>query len=398
MLPRQACPDDLPADVNDCLYQCFEIHRRRVLQRRAERQAQQAGGYQQSFQTEQYQTVPSSSSASSARYSNLIEDSPRYQTLTEPSQITSEQRSYEYSSVDRPAETQYQSETIDTSERYHQLKEPQYTARETISSHGETIGQQQTSTEFTRYEDLQTVPVQTTSYSKENLNQYETAAASEAYSSNITGQQIIGSSVPTGTVEYTRRAYYSEEPISSHSKTTTYTDQIQSSDGRLADDIPQSTNIQTMTNDSLLTTVPSDHGGQDDAREDEELFDLRACICECYGKFKNSWNREQQEKYQRQFQDIPQPVQQITEQQYHEIQQPVSVPTHDYYQQQQTTNYDSFIPEPLPSYVPVLQPPIETRPPYCPPCPPCPPCPTMEVPPPAEYISLLSSVSSLSNN
>ncbi|CAF3445398.1 unnamed protein product [Rotaria socialis] len=64
-----------------------------------------------------------------------------------------------------------------------------------------------------------------------------------------------------------------------------------------------SSTIQSQRSLSPLTN--SDIESNED---DEELFDLRKCISNCYKKFKDSWIKDQQEIYEEQFHDVEQPI------------------------------------------------------------------------------------------
>ncbi len=58
----------------------------------------------------------------------------------------------------------------------------------------------------------------------------------------------------------------------------------------------------------LTSQASSDHETDDDIKEDEEIFDLRQCIANCYAKYQDLWNKEEQEKYQTQIQGAQQPI------------------------------------------------------------------------------------------
>jgi hypothetical protein len=451
MLPRPICPGvGLPADLSDCIYRCFEAHRLQVLRRRAARKKKHQSKYQQSFQTEQYQNIPPQQSFQTEQYQyippqqsfqteqyqnipqqsfqteqyqnipqqsfqteqyqnipsqplippyypNIIQDSPQYQTLIEPTNIpapiqTSQQSTIEYSNINQstnlPIKTHYQQQILNTPEPYYQLKQAQYTPQQFVPSYPNIIEQSQIQSEFQQSQDTYIPPSKPITYTNENITEYQ-APISQVYDSHVTSQQIIGSSIPTGTVEYTRQSYFSQEPISIQPTTTSYDEQIQSSDNQQYVDnyIPPET-VQTydqsiytneqivpqqpslplheekqqhlvqettvsepvpslpVTNEihqqqeyiatnppsysftptvppqSLPSSPPSDDGS-DDAKEDEEIFDLRACICRCYGKFKNAWIQDEKERYQEQFRDIQHPIIQINEQDVQQIQQTI---------------------------------------------------------------------------
>jgi len=55
----------------------------------------------------------------------------------------------------------------------------------------------------------------------------------------------------------------------------------------------------------------SDHETDEDIKEDEEIFDLQRCIANCYAKYQDLWNKEEQQKYQAQIQDVQQPISSI---------------------------------------------------------------------------------------
>lgn len=65
----------------------------------------------------------------------------------------------------------------------------------------------------------------------------------------------------------------------------------------------------------IPSTLSSDQQTDDDTQEDEEIFDLHQCIAKCYSKYQQSWNQEEQRKYEEQIRNIPQ-----------------SAPTTDYHQ------------------------------------------------------------------
>ena len=65
----------------------------------------------------------------------------------------------------------------------------------------------------------------------------------------------------------------------------------------------------------IPSTLSSDQQTDDDTQEDEEVFDLHQCIAKCYAKYQQSWNQEEQRKYEEQIRNIP-----------------PSVPTTDYHQ------------------------------------------------------------------
>jgi hypothetical protein len=68
-------------------------------------------------------------------------------------------------------------------------------------------------------------------------------------------------------------------------------------------------NIYTV-HQPLQPTSPlsSDHGTDDDIREEEEIFDLRQCIANCYAKYQDLWNKDEQQKYKERIQDSQQSI------------------------------------------------------------------------------------------
>ena len=60
------------------------------------------------------------------------------------------------------------------------------------------------------------------------------------------------------------------------------------------------------TQQQLPPVSSSDHETDEDVQEDEEVFDLRQCIANCYAKYQDSWNKDEQQRYQQSLQDIQQ--------------------------------------------------------------------------------------------
>jgi hypothetical protein len=288
--------------------------------------------------------------------------------LLEPTDTTltteiSQGTTFEHSNIDQsttvPIDTPYKAHITSTSEPYRHLKEVQYTSPQITPSFTNTYEQTQISAELKESQGDYIQPSETIAYTNENTQYQE--PASQVFDSHITNQRLEGSSIPTGTVEYTTQAYYSEQPISNQSDNISYLQQIQSSDNYQnvnnnisppatvqtydlnnysnEQTVPQQTtlpsyeeNQQTISNKPLRSPSSSDSGSNEDAREDQEIFDLRACICRCYAKFKDSWIKNQQERYQEQFRDIKQPVVQINNQQFQRIHQRIPTPVPSYTQ------------------------------------------------------------------
>jgi hypothetical protein len=398
MLSKSLCPgQDIPADIDDCIYRCFEAHRRRVLQRRMARKNKQPS-YHTTQGSTQHQT-----------FDRPIHVAPPIQTFQQRTSIDIQQPTYNhYQTQQVPTPEPYhqlkeyeyttpsstniiEQQHIPTPEPYHQLKEYEYTAPSSTN-----IIERQTPAQFqTNYNQR----AEKIDYVQEN-NQYQ-PPVSQVYDSHITHQRSAGSSIPTGTIEYTKQAYYAQEPLAIQPNITTSYEkterEIQAFDNRqyrhepLPQESAQTYNQQTYTNERIVPEQPpvstyeahrynipeslptpsvareirqeqyiaptqprqsftptrprppsilSSRGSENDSIEDEEIFDLRACICRCYGKFKDAWNKDQQERYQEQFDDIQQPI-------------PPSIPPY---------SEQPIIPS-IPRY---LERPI-------PPCPPCPP-------------------------
>ena len=86
----------------------------------------------------------------------------------------------------------------------------------------------------------------------------------------------------------------------------TYETSQQRSSRSIASIIPsdEQTSIYTGHPSIPPPRTPSDHGTDDDSREDEEIFDLHQCIARCYAKYQDLWNREQQQQYEKQFRGV----------------------------------------------------------------------------------------------
>ena len=147
------------------------------------------------------------------------------------------------------------------------------------------------------------------------------APASQVYNSRIIGRRLDGSSIPSGTVEYTREEHSSQEPIFNQSTATSGFQQVQSLNeqqyaGNYLPLATGSANEQIVRQPPPAT--PSSDRSEEDAREDQEIFDLRACICRCYAKFKDIWNKDQLERYHEQFCDGKRPFPHTNNQQIHQ--------------------------------------------------------------------------------
>jgi hypothetical protein len=294
--------------------------------------------------TSQYSNLTQDAS----QYSNLIQDLPQYHQLLEPPSITaptqtSQQSTFEYSNVDSSINTSYQDQILPAPEPYHELKDAHSTSKYITPTFDNIHEQSQISSEFKQSEDIYAQSSDITVHANQNT-QYQ-APVNQVYDSHISNQQLTGSSVPTGTVEYTREAYFSQEPIIDQSNTTSHLQQTQSSSNQQYTDnysppaAEQTYNQNIDINQQVVpqqppipSPPPSDSGSDEDAKEDQELFDLRACICRCYAKFRESWVKDQQERYQEQFQDIRPPILQTNNQQFQQMQQSISTPTPHYTQ------------------------------------------------------------------
>lgn len=389
-------------------------------------------------------------------YSNQVFDSSNYYQQQLPSTSTSQiQGAY-----GQPTGT------FEYSQESYQSQQPIYTYQgsdQQSSQYSYNIDNLQGSQSQDRYDyTSQPTTAQQTGYNQtydysHSADQYQQQPVSIPLSqtdhSRTFGQRIPGGSVPTGTVEYTRQSYYSQEPLLDNYSTETFIQQqeqqslnvddyltrfgselssqstgglIQSSDGRQStttatttpfiiqqqhatltspEGATQTYNLQNYTNESTVSdiiqppafipssyeedhqrllqqsepysekevsvndtysslppppptlqetvhqqgpygtnvsdfppppppdhytyqtghaqtsinpsTLSSDQQTDDDTQEDEEIFDLHQCIAKCYAKYQQSWNQEEQRKYEAQIRNIPQ-----------------SVPTTDY---QQTT-------------------------------------------------------------
>ena len=117
MFSRPLCPDsDMPADLEECLYRCFEAHRQRVLQRRSARQAKRAkhrSGQSQNVTTEQTIT----DNLASSQYQDALTDETSANNFSETYDATSQQYdSYPAATTDQS--TNYSNLFQDTQQQY----------------------------------------------------------------------------------------------------------------------------------------------------------------------------------------------------------------------------------------------------------------------------------------
>ena len=207
------------------------------------------------------------------------------------------------------------------------------------------------------YSELSDTPARAQSSSSQQTfvqNLQETRSFAEVDDSQVPHQRIDGSSIPTGTVEYTRQSYYSQEPLpnlaasdvqrtqeelqlTDHQqepeRSNAPTDVPVQSGENLSEDRSRESHQPSQTNESAAgeqqssyeekyqlapqgppsnedqfpppppppaspPQPPSDSGSNSDSTEDEELLELRQCICVCYGRFSNAWNQNEQKRYE----------------------------------------------------------------------------------------------------
>jgi hypothetical protein len=277
--PRQ----EVTFDINNCVQRCFEAHRQRVARRRAARQArrarrhkqsgQQQQQYQQVYHTDQYQTFPTQQTYSSL--SNIEQRQWEQQQQAQTSFDYSNQIPYSaYSSADAivPSDTQHL-----TSEYYQQQQQVPTQFIQPSSTFDYTAGSTQTQVPTYDYQNIEQQSYQYP-YNVENIQQTEQKQTFD-YSSQALGssdyyqQQPIPVSVPqvqgtygqpTGTFEYTRESYQSQEPIYDYQGADQQSSQYSYNVGDIQQ-IPQQDSFNyasTVTNTYAPTQIDSNLTGQ----------------------------------------------------------------------------------------------------------------------------------------